>query len=105
MEINANDDALEERRLSDEAEDDDNTETNEAVKAKIPRDPRKPSQEEIESHNATHVPFRDWCPHCVKGREKDEPHRKLGTAGTEQDEVPTISIDYMYMKTSKENDR
>ena len=28
----------------------------------------KPSQREREEHEATHVPFRDWCAHCMMGR-------------------------------------
>ena len=58
-EINANDDALAEIQLDEEEEDEESTETR---RVKIPRDPIKPSREDIEEHNATHVPFRDWCP-------------------------------------------
>ena len=35
-----------------------------------------PSQEEVERHNLTHLPFRNWCPHCMKGRGKEAPHYK-----------------------------
>ena len=28
----------------------------------------KPTQREREEHEATHVPFRDWCAHCMIGR-------------------------------------
>ena len=28
----------------------------------------KPTQREREEHVATHVPFRDWCAHCMMGR-------------------------------------
>ena len=28
----------------------------------------KPTQREREEHEATHVPFRDWCAHCMMGR-------------------------------------
>ena len=28
----------------------------------------KPTQRESEEHEATHVPFRDWCAHCMMGR-------------------------------------
>ena len=28
----------------------------------------KPTQKEREEHEATHVPFRDWCAHCMMGR-------------------------------------
>ena len=28
----------------------------------------EPTQKETEEHEATHVPFRDWCAHCMVGR-------------------------------------
>jgi len=31
----------------------------------------KPSDAEIRAHNLTHLPFRSWCPHCVRGKEQD----------------------------------
>ena len=41
------------------------------------RDIRVPTQEEVEKHNLTHLPFRNWCPHCMKGRGKEAPHRSV----------------------------
>ena len=35
-------------------------------------DPREPSKEEREEHEKTHLPFRNWCQHCVRGRGKEE---------------------------------
>ena len=32
-----------------------------------------PTAAEVEQHMATHIPFRDWCPHCVAGKEQDRP--------------------------------
>ena len=34
-------------------------------------DPRLPTQAEVDNHNITHVPYRNWCPHCVRGQGKD----------------------------------
>ena len=49
---------------------------------KYVRDICKPSQEEVEKHNLTHLPFRNWCPHCMRGRGKEAPHhRSMGGAG------------------------
>ena len=28
----------------------------------------RPTQREREQHEATHVPFQDWCAHCMMGR-------------------------------------
>ena len=35
-----------------------------------------PSMREVEEHYWTNVPYRNWCPHCVRGRGKDLDHRK-----------------------------
>ena len=47
----------------------------EAEVPKIRRKPRAPSKREREEHEATHLPFRDWCRHCVRGRGRNNPHR------------------------------
>ena len=40
------------------------------------RTPAKmPTEEEVKTHNVSHLPFRDWCPDCVAGRAKDWPHK------------------------------
>ena len=28
----------------------------------------QPSQQEWDDHQITHIPFRKWCPHCVRGK-------------------------------------
>ena len=38
------------------------------------RDPQLPSQTEIDEYNMTHLPFRSWCRHCVRGRAESSPH-------------------------------
>ena len=56
-------------------------------------DPRLPSEREIEEHNFTHVPYRNWCPHCVRGRGKDLDHRR----STEDDRrIREFSFDYFF---------
>ena len=71
-EINANDDAMTEIQMSDEEEE----ETTETRKVNTIKDPKQPSKEEIEEHNITHVPYRDWCPHCVMGSAPNRHHKK-----------------------------
>ena len=34
----------------------------------------KPTQREREEHEAMHVPFRDWCAHCMMGRGRTHHH-------------------------------
>ena len=54
-------------------------EQEEARKPMIRRAPREPTKQEIDDHDATHLPFRSWCPMCVAGKAKHWPHLK--TAG------------------------
>ena len=39
-------------------------------KVKKMQDPIRPSAGEVCEHNLTHLPYRSWCEHCVKGRGK-----------------------------------
>ena len=32
----------------------------------------QPSQEEYDEHMRTQMPFKKWCPHCVKGRNPND---------------------------------
>ena len=38
--------------------------------------PEGPSNQERETHNLTHIPFRSWCEHCVKGRARKRAHKR-----------------------------
>ena len=40
------------------------------------QDPKLPSPEEIRAHELTHLPYRSWCIHCVRGKGKSMDHRK-----------------------------
>ena len=42
---------------------------------KVARDPGDPTTKEREDRNATHMPFRSWCPICVKASGREEAHR------------------------------
>ena len=37
--------------------------------------PANVSKEEFDAHQLTHLPFRSWCDHCVKGKAVDDAHR------------------------------
>ncbi len=71
----------------------------EGQQAKAIRAPHEPTQQEIEEHELTHIPFRDWCVHCCKGKSRRNPHR-TNKAKAEEDEasaVTTVSMDYTYI--------
>ena len=42
------------------------TEDRSAVKPKMLKVPGEPSESERRLHELTHLPYRDWCEHCVK---------------------------------------
>ena len=57
------------------------------------RTPAKlPSEEEVKTHNVSHLPFRDWCLDCVAGRATDWPHKTWKEL--EKLEHPEIHMDY-----------
>ena len=62
--------------------------------------PRKPTQAEIDRHNASHSPFRDWCEHCLKGKAVEDQHRRRNKDIREK---PIIAIDCAFL-TSVESD-
>lgn len=67
----------------------------EAQEAKMNKYGVRPTDEEVDKHNATHLPFRSWCPFCVAGKAKNEPHwvqEKDRPSG-----VNVVSLDYMFM--------
>ena len=85
-----------------------NEDIEEGVKAKSIRKPQEPTRQEIEEHELTHVPFREWCVHCCKGKCRSSPHRvnKHKEAENAVNAVTTISMDYMYMnEKSKEEEK
>ena len=39
--------------------------------------PTNVSKEEFDAHQLTHLPFRSWCDHCVRGKAVDDAHRPM----------------------------
>lgn len=56
-------------------------------------DPRLPTTKEIEKHNLTHLPYRNWCSVCVSAKGKDLDHRKCIR---EDRGLPEFSFDYCF---------
>ena len=67
---------------------------------RIKRGPHEPTQKEILEHNATHVPFRSWCPHCVSAAAKASPHKKIAEEDQEK-AIPCLHADYWFMRDDK----
>ena len=64
------------------------------AKTKIKKmlDPKLPSQADIDFHMLTHLPYRNWCEHCVKGRAKEMSHEK----STEKRETVEFHMDFCF---------
>ena len=50
-------------------------EPQEAQEAKSISAPNRPTPDQ--SHNISHIPFRSWCPHCVRGRGRSHQHKRV----------------------------
>ena len=58
-------------------------------------DPKLPSEHEVREHSLSgHMPFRSWCPHCVRGRGKEMDHKKQGDE--EEAGIPEYHLDYCF---------
>ena len=75
--------------------------TPEEAPVKRPPNPSDPTLVEKEAHWACgHLPARPWCPVCVKGRGKNDPHYEKVKNNLE---LPTVSMDY-YAEVGNEDD-
>ena len=73
----------------------------EGAEVKIVKKPRLPTELEVEQHYAAgHVPYRSWCPICVKGQGVNTRHAHINRE--EQQEYSTVSIDYAFMTSEGE---
>ena len=60
---------------------------------KLARNPADPTSEERERHDATHLPFRQWCPICVEARATEDPHY-IQTVEERAQGLPRVCVDY-----------
>ena len=63
----------------------------EHVKVKVPPKSYEPTKKELQSHEATHCPFRAWCEICVKAKSPDGKHAKQVV---NPEHIPVIDFDY-----------
>ena len=72
----------------------------EGVEPMVKRMEQRPSQEDVDQHMLTHIPYRSWCDHCVRGRAVNDHHKK---SRGQESSIPVISIVYAYFgETSDE---
>jgi hypothetical protein len=77
--------------IDDDGEVGDEGETGQRTTKKL-GDPVKPKDDEVKEHEFTHLPYRSWCRHCVRGRGKEMAHKKVKEHG----ELLEFHLDFMF---------
>ena len=85
------------------AEDDEQAEGEEVPDVRAKTAPRGPSKSEREAHEATHMPYRSWCAHCVRGRGIASPHVEKKDDERKEMRRPVVSMDYCFMNKQDED--
>ena len=73
-------------------------EPTEAHDAKIKTSPYLPSAAEVAKHCATHLPYRNWCPVCVKAKGKEDAHYRQPTGKDGETGLPVVAMDYDFLE-------
>ena len=68
-----------------------------ARRPKLSKTPESPSQEEIDAHMMTHLPFKRWCEICVACRKNNLAHK---ATNEEERKIPFFSADYCFLQNS-----
>ena len=69
-----------------------------------PRVPILPSREEVLRHRLTHRPFRVWCPHCIKGKGREDRHLKSKQKDIVSN-IPKVVSDYFFIGRRRAKER
>ena len=48
----------------------------------------------------THVVFRSWCRHCVSGRAREDPHRRIAT---HEGRTPKVMLNWIFFTSDQES--
>ncbi len=75
-------------------------ESEETRKPNVKRLPPQVAQEEVDRHNVTHLPFRSWCQHCVRGKATDDHHKRLAPTSVAGD--AKWGMDYFFLTRAEE---
>ena len=68
----------------------------EARVMRAPPIPATPTLEEVRQHRLTHCPYRSWCPHCVRGKGREDRHAQSGQKGVWEG-IPKVVSDYFFI--------
>ena len=73
----------------------------EGVVPKVVPSPGMPSARDRAIHDITHIPYRSWCDHCVRGRGRNRQHKMCGAYGSST--VSRIHMDYCFFTEKMES--
>ena len=79
-----------------EPEDDDRDDPEGREPEELPN-PLNPTSQQVRKHMLTHMPYRSWCVHCVRGRGKCRSHTRLDEERAENLQVPHVCVDYGFL--------
>ena len=68
------------------------------------RDPGLPSRKDREEHDVTHIPYRSWCSHCVRGSGRDAQSRTIKGEMAHSD-VPRVHLDYCFFTEDSKDEQ
>jgi hypothetical protein len=77
-------------------------EPEEARVPKVLKSPLQPTAQEVDERNLAHLPFRDWCSHCIMGKARNIPHKKQKD---KEHLVPHIHVDYGFLGTEGDEEK
>ena len=68
--------------------------------------PESPSNHEREEHELTHIPYRSWCEHCVKGRARSRAHKRRNQEIKKEElkKATRIYMDFYYNGIEEEEE-
>ena len=64
-------------------------------------EPKQPTREEVARHNLTHLPYRNWCPHCLACRRSNNAH--VASLSPEERSLPIFVSDYAFVRKPDED--
>ena len=76
-----------------DAEREDGEDGDEARRMIKMNNPMKPSESEIQEHGLSHLPFRNWCRHCVRGRGKEMAKYRID----EEPAMDEVHVDFCFL--------
>jgi thiol-disulfide isomerase/thioredoxin len=90
-------------------DDDDLSETDSEVEVAVSNKratPVLPTRAEVEAHeDAGHVQYRSWCGACRRGRGRATPHKHQSEDQKDDEQIPTVSLDYGFFSKEKATDK